>query len=226
MRYALRAKAAGASKLAKRQKINEQVSCENRVCRANTTCIHIDIKSTELPLEVRGKLFLHYHHICAAMGCPHAPIDNVRALARSAFDHISVFPLLAKGEYNEMIRAHEMILYKSFSGASIDSKTLRCAIVLSEFPSSDYPDIEIGLAYLFTNELMGKRHKGPKEMILNCAQDELLDIRSIKGQIGAPIFLGRPDQNRGILVSSVLGYANQKALNSAILIQGIDINVR
>ena len=36
--------------------------------------IHIDEHSNELPKEVRGH-FIHYTHICHALGCPHAPID-------------------------------------------------------------------------------------------------------------------------------------------------------
>ena len=53
--------------------ISKGVLCPKKTHRINgIKVIHRDEKSSELPEMVRGH-FIHYTHICQALGCPHAP---------------------------------------------------------------------------------------------------------------------------------------------------------
>jgi len=224
--FAMKAKASAATTLEGRQQIDEQVACNQRQMTANTVSIHDDIASPELPVEVRSKIFLHYHHICAVMGCPHAPLSNVKALMPQALSHISVFPKLSKGEYAEMHDKHQVLAVTYFPTETIVETKIDCASVQTIFLSEDYPDIEIALAYLLSDQLNGKRHIGSKDVILAAKAKVGLTVRTITGQDQAPLFIGRSSSNRGVLLSSPTGRANKKALASKISITGININVR
>lgn len=58
--------------------LNYGTLCPNRSYRVNgRKCSHEDENSTDLPPQVRGH-FIHYTHICQAMGCPHAPSSWLR----------------------------------------------------------------------------------------------------------------------------------------------------
>lgn len=223
--FAMMAKAKDVSILSKKQETEEQTPCNQRNIIANDVSIHDDIKSPTLPNEVRGKLFLHYHHICAAMGCPHAPLANVHEIVKNAVNHISVFPKLSKGGYQEMELVHLNLATGQFSSTQ-NFITLSCKDILLEFNKRNYKDIEIGLAYLLSEKLNGKRHIGSKDIILNNNLTQSLVIAVIDNLEGSPIFIGNNENDRGVLVSSVSGEANQIALKSHIKITGIDINVR
>ena len=67
------------------------------------------IFSEDLPKEVRGKLFLHYSHICAVIGCPFAPIKKLQELARQYRCFISALPLLTKDNKTEITKVFNNI---------------------------------------------------------------------------------------------------------------------
>lgn len=47
--------------------------CPDRIYRINRRkVVHLDEHSEDLPEKVRGH-FIHYTHICDALGCPYAP---------------------------------------------------------------------------------------------------------------------------------------------------------
>lgn len=223
--FSMKAKAKDASRLQHRQKIEEQLPCNERTCRTGPISIHREIDSADLPPEVRNKLFLHYHHICAALNCPYAPIESVRHLVRHAKEFISVFPLLSKGSYDEMLALHRAIICENFPDKELGSVTLSCSSAIDKFQDF-YPDIKTGLAYLFTERLKGKRHTGNQDDIIRKAARKAVDIKSLSDCDGAPLFVGRENINRGFVVSSVSGDANQAMLKKKISIHGIDINVK
>lgn len=59
----------------KRGTVSRGKLCPNRRYNINRVkVVHQDENSSELPKEVRGH-FMHYTHICHALGCPHAPVS-------------------------------------------------------------------------------------------------------------------------------------------------------
>ncbi len=222
--FNMKAKAISAIKLVARQNVKQQPPCEVRNCRAGTISIHKEIGSPDLPYEVRNKIFLHYHHICAAMSCPHAPYDNVREMVCDSFQHISVLPLLSKGNYDEMDVLHKDIMLKYFSDYERYKVKMKCSVFLERYEDF-YSESRTGIAYLFSEKLKGKRHLGPQEKIIKNSLNDYMDLKMIPGTDYAPIFLGTPLNNRGIIISSVKGFANQKLLREMIKIKGIDIDV-
>lgn len=224
--FAMKAKATSVNKLAKKQVKSEQVPCNQRAVSANTLSIHNDIDSSDLPIEVRNKLFLHYHHICAVMGCPYAPIDNIQKLMPEAKLHISATPLLSKGGYIEMAATHQDLLKASFSSSTIIENKMTCSEIIEVYPDAEYHKIKSALAYILASELNGKRHVGNQDEILAKNSSEILIVREISVQDKAPIFIGLKSNDRGVVVSCPSGGANQLMLNTKIKIQGININVQ
>lgn len=223
--FAMKAKASDATSLASKQRHEEQSPCEQRSIASNTVSIHKDIKNTRLPAEVRGKLFLHYHHICAAMGCPHAPASRVLDLVQDAYSHVSVHPRLSKGTYAEMQSVLKTISSADFPDGLISERTSSCENIINSY-LSDYPDLKVALAYLLSDQLNGKRHAGSMEPILASKKNTVLSISSIEGVDRAPTFIGNVKNNRGVIISCPIGEANSAALPSRIEISGIDIRVR
>lgn len=77
--FALQAKAIDATRIKKNQKKNEQVSCPLRKIRQpSPLTVHEDMDSQSLPSSVRNKLFFHYFHYCASLGCKYAPTEEVK----------------------------------------------------------------------------------------------------------------------------------------------------
>lgn len=77
--YGMECKRLGLEKLLeierrRRGTISKGKLCPNRRYRINRAkVVHRDENSSELPKQVRGH-FIHYTHICCALGCPHAPV--------------------------------------------------------------------------------------------------------------------------------------------------------
>lgn len=224
--FAMKAKATSVNKLAKKQVKSEQAPCNQRAITANTLAIHNDINSSDLPIQVRNKLFLHYHHICAVMGCPHAPMNNIQKLMPEAKLHISATPLLSKGSYKEIAAIHQDLLNVSFSTSAIIEKKMSCSEIIEVYPDADYHKIKSALAYILASELNGKRHVGNQDEILAKNSSDILIVREISAQDKAPIFIGLKSNDRGVVVSCPSGGANQLMLNTKIKIQGISINVQ
>ena len=222
--FAMKAKAADATALAGRQQTEEQTPCIQRQSAPNTVSIHDDIKCQELPTEVRGKLFLHYHHICAAMGCPHAPVAKVIELVKQATSHVCVHPRLSKGGYEEIKVTHTNIATTDFTSGSVNVYKSTCSSIIQNY--RDYPDIQVALAYLLSSTLNGKRHVGSMRPILDANANIILETRVISGFDRAPLFVGISSSDRGALLSCPTGGANATALESKIFINGIDISVR
>lgn len=224
--FFLRSKVEHATVLSKRQKNSNQPSCPERIPRTNTLSIHNDVGSTALPIEVRSKIFLHYLHICAAMGCQFAPQNAVLAMIPNAKNHISVFPLLSKGNFNNIKSFFLSLITTHFPSSSTTRSTDTCGNLRVFLSKNGYSDGDSGLAYLVSTKLNGKRHVGSKNMILEKNKHISLVLESISGVQGSPIFVGNSNNKRGVILSNPLGAANQQALRNKIVCNGIDIYVR
>jgi hypothetical protein len=222
--FAMKAKASDVITLANQQISHEQLPCSVRHVSANTVSIHDDINDSTLPGEVRGKLFLHYHHICAAMGCPHAPLAEVQRIMGQAATHVSVYPLLSKGGFKESLAVHLKLATSSFPTSLIIKHSLSCENILKNH-SLDYTSLNIALAYLLSSNLNGKRHVGSMGPILLDNAHVVLEVREITGVGSAPLFIGNRSLDRGVVVSCPTGSANAIALKSKVNINGIEIRV-
>jgi hypothetical protein len=89
--------------LAKNEPARLDVSpCALRDFDFKDTSIHPGIFDKSLPLEVRGKVYLHFYQACLSMGCEYAPKESVLEKTLSASQSISVLPTLQKGTNEEM----------------------------------------------------------------------------------------------------------------------------
>lgn len=225
--FAMRSFSVGATELASNQKIANQKPCLHREIESpGIKVIHKDIDSPDLPVEVRNKMFLHYFHICAAMGCPFAPIDEVRALVSNYAKYISNFPTLLKGEYEEVLEKYNKIAVDYFSKESISSLNMKINSVMTSFHGDGYSSLKLAVAYLVDNDLRGKRTSGKAEDILNKHQNESIEVREFRALEGAPLFVANKKLKRAAIISSAVSELNQKALLNRIEIVGLDINVK
>lgn len=185
--FALKAKAIDIDELKKTQDKNEQETCLNRkLSKPSPVSIHNEINSNSLPLTVKNKLFFHYHHYCAVLGCKYAPIEEIEKIVADYSDYIFVLPRLEKGTIIE--------IEKSFN--EINNKYLN-QLGLSEYSQlSGYlqvaQNIKIGVLFLVMkpksnsalsndfNEII-KTHNLPmkwKMLIDNQLNKKLLDFKT------------------------------------------------
>lgn len=89
------------------------VKCEDAVLRPNgITAKHVEDDCPGLPASIRGGVYIHHKHICAVLGCPHAPVGEVVKLIREAPHYVMPFTVLHKGTLQEIegIISNEQIL--------------------------------------------------------------------------------------------------------------------
>lgn len=223
--FAMQSKAKDAIDLKISQKTQEQLPCRKRIPKAGFISIHSNIYFHEMPKEVRGRLFLHYHHFCAVLGCKHAPVNAVRAMIKKdAYTHISPFPVLLKEEdFKETEVKYDSIMRSSFGDRPSEAKEITCERALSDFPSSSYPEIESALAFLFTDRLRGKRHVGPKESILNASSQKKVIVKPAIPNDYFPLLLINKSNKRAAIVSSNNKAILAKALKDKISIDDVRI---
>ena len=224
--FAMQAKSFGVTELEKQQTKEAQLPCKERKPKFSTVAIHTDIASNDLPKEVRNQLFFHYHHICAVMGCQFAPIDEIKKSVQNYKNLISVFPKLAKGTCQEINDKFNQIKEKYFFNETIITDIYSVAQILESDLNKEYQDLEIGLAFLFSPELNGKRHIGSKDEIIKQTLLENVSIFHPENLEGTPIMLQNNSNNRAIIVSSVSSKFNQQIIEQIIEVDGIKVKVK
>jgi hypothetical protein len=226
--FAMHSKALDVDSLQKKQKTPQQFPCKERKTHGvNPVSIHEDIKSKDLPEEVRAKLFFHYHHICAVMDCPFAPVKEMKKLVDKADELIFVFPRIIKGPIAETRKYFkDKIISKYFSGAEMEKTSITCQNMIADgSPFGGYGEMKTGLAYLFSKTLNGKRHVGPLSKIIDDSLEKKLEVESLPLIDGAPILISNPKNGRSAIVSSQSGKANLQVLKKTISIKGLNVNV-
>ncbi len=99
--FALQAKSIDVKQIEKSQTTHSQHKCPFREIRKpSSVTVHQDINSNSLSPEVRNKLFFHYFHYCAVLGCKHAPYQEVQKIVANKNEFISFFPRLSKGKFS------------------------------------------------------------------------------------------------------------------------------
>lgn len=250
--FSLQAKSAAAGRAAQRQTVEDQGPCEKRtlVGKVKPVCIHSDIASSSLPQDVRSRVFLHYTHVCALVGCPYAPLAELKQIVQKYNYHISVLPLLQKfceaptfsvaGKHrspspastntNVAINEAENNYYHLQSLYFPSSLTRRQAVIVDDLLKDKdygvYNKLEEAVAFLFSRVLNGKRHVGNKDIIINDAKSQSIEIlRTNNISKGEPILLINRSNDRAAMISSVESSFNQSLLNKIVGTHGLAIDV-
>jgi len=163
-------------------KSNTADKCENVKISGKQTTLHRDNNWAMLPNNIRGGIYLHHKHVCAVLGCPHAPYNEVLKLINDAGRYINPFPILCKDDRNriyDIVNKDSILKNRHYTTKNypIDFflKTYfndRTALLWGTDSTNGYPVSTLidGLAFLLSankGTLMGKRTRGNREDIIH-----------------------------------------------------------
>lgn len=148
--------------------------CPERDVRATVSCVHPAEHDNRLPDSIRGGHYLHNRHVCAVLGCEHAPYEKIKSLFKNTGDLISPFPILCKDKFSkieEIIRSDSLFSERSYLTSEVDigeiySKFMdnRSELLYGNRGDNGYPITEVihGITYIIANddELNGTRVRG------------------------------------------------------------------
>ncbi|MBZ0201280.1 MAG: hypothetical protein K8H86_15535, partial [Ignavibacteriaceae bacterium] len=198
--FALQSKSIDITKIEESQKKDEQIPCNLRKLRKpSPVTIHTDQNSNDLPTEVRNKIFFHYHHFCAVIGCSHAPIEEIKKLVDHKESFISFYPRLSKGNKELLYNQIKMIKETDFPEMEINIQKSIVKNILKNEQLNDFLGIEQGIAYLFAAKLKGKRHTGNMKDIIDKCMDDEVDIISIGKNFESPLVFTNNSNNRAFI---------------------------
>jgi hypothetical protein len=225
--FALQAKSIDITEIEKHQKKNEQVPCILRKLRTpSSVSVHSDQNSKDLPVEVRNKLFFHYHHFCKVLGCPHAPTDEVNKMVSSAKKYINFFPRLSKGVQADLAGKFLDIQQKYFSDLELTIHEMTVYGLLENPIFKRFVSIEQGIAYLFADVLNGKRHIGDMQAIINGSRNNNITITTIGDGFDSPLLVTNVANQRAFICSSVDNVLNQHLTEQNIIINDVNVNIK
>lgn len=178
--------------------------CPEREIHVTPTCVHPAENDMRLPDCIRGGHFVHNRHVCAVLGCEHAPYDKISNELRHIGKIINPFPILSKKTYEdiEKIINSDPLLQRDYTDRQLSVKTLlenfqadSNAKLFSANSDSGYPIAEILQAVAFIiaedSELNGKRpkggYKGIIERHLSCDPNLTIEVR--KPNLLTPLIL-------------------------------------
>ena len=224
--FALQAKSIDVTKIQKQQKKEEQPPCYLRKLKqVSPVSVHSQQNSDELPEEVRNKIFFHYHHFCAVLGCPHAPLEEIAKLVKQKNALINFFPRLSKGTKDKLTETITNIQLTSFPNKEISRYNYIVKNIIESENFKSFSGLDQGIAYLFAPELNGKRHIGSMaEVIQNCLENEV-DILSIGNDFDSPLLIINQLNGRAFICSSVGNKLNQELIKKHIKTTNLTVNL-
>lgn len=224
--FALQAKAIDIEDLEKLQEKDAQEPCiKRKIRKPSPVCVHMDIDSPELPVEVRNKLFFHYFHFCAVLGCKYAPIKELKKIVDNYPDYIFVLPRSEKGDVKEIQNKFEILRTEFFADKNVGEYLFSVKQITENANFKNYLELEQGLAYLLSEKLHGKRHIGAKDAIIGNNLDQTVTVRTSENTTDLPLLLSNPLNNRACIVSSLKSDLNQKLINDKIQKENLSINI-
>lgn len=224
--FALQAKAIDITNIKKTQNKEEQTPCYLRKLRKpSAVSVHIDQNSNELPIEVRNKLFFHYHHFCALLNCPFAPVEEIKKLVRNANQYITFFPRLTKDNFDVLNSQFDSIKDIYFPESTKYEFEIAVKNAIENEGLSHFVGIDQGIAYLFATELNGKRHIGSMSEILKLNEAKFITIYSYDENFDSPILVRNLKNDRAFICSSIDNSLNQKIIKQKIKINGLSVSV-
>ncbi|MDR3186488.1 MAG: hypothetical protein LBU04_06790 [Christensenellaceae bacterium] len=165
--------------LEKEKNIGE--TCEAMIIESpNVSCVHPDEYSESLPPLIKDGHYLHNRHICAVMGCEHAPYNQISALIATAEQYINPFPVLTKGTrifIASIVQSNKLYSDRTYSDRDIEIAYLfglykeNARSLLFGSDTSGYPVNEVANAIAFLvaaklDRLNGNRPRGNMDEII------------------------------------------------------------
>ncbi|HTN09134.1 hypothetical protein [Agriterribacter sp.] len=225
--FALQAKSIDVTTIEKKQKKEEQIPCYLRKLRKpSPITVHGDQNSLELPIEVRNKIFFHYHHFCAVLNCPHAPKKEIEELIKQKNSLINFFPRLSKGSKKELQKIFEKIQSTYFPAEEISQQKIKISKLLEDETFVDFAGLDQGIAYLFATSLSGKRHIGSMSKILNQCTENIVLVSTIGSGFNSPLLVVNTSNQRAFICSSVSNKLNQEMIKRKITVKGLNVNIQ
>ncbi|HEY8781252.1 MAG TPA: hypothetical protein VIM16_06540 [Mucilaginibacter sp.] len=224
--FALQAKSIDINKIERLQLKSEQTPCLLRKLKQpSPVSVHVDQNSPDLPVEVRNKLFFHYHHFCSVLNCPYAPIGEIRKLVTQKESLINFFPRLTKGMKNDLYYKLQQIQTLYFPTSKLSETKMIVKNILEDEKLHEYSSIGQGIAYLLSKTLNGKRHIGSMDHILKANTDAELIVYSIEKYYESPILIVNSLNERAFLSSSVKNALNQYLIRKKVNVVGLKVNL-
>ena len=172
---------------------NDADICENLPVSGKQTTVHRDIDSHLLPDAIRGGIYLHNKHVCAVMGCQHAPYQRVEELLVRAGEYVNPFPVLYKDTKvsiskvileDDILKNREYSHFKMRVADLYARRTELNGLLFGDGGLAGYPINLIiqGMAFLLSaqkGELNGKRTRGIQSEIFDRALSEDPDVKVI-----------------------------------------------
>lgn len=225
--FALQSKSLDITRIEKNQKHDEQIPCYLRKLRKpSPVTVHSDQNSNDLPEEVRNKLFFHYHHFCAVLGCPHAPVDEIKKLVKQNKTLINFYPRLSKGTDVDLLIKLKDIQSKDFSGKLLFKRKIGVNELIEYKLLKDYSGIELGLAYVFSISLKGKRHSGNMNAIIISNLDCIIELVSIGEGLNGPLLFINEENHRAFICSSVTNKLNQELISRKVVVKKLIVSLK
>ncbi len=224
--FALQAKSIDITIIEKQQKKEEQPPCYlRRLKQVSPISIHCEQNSEELPAEVRNKIFFHYHHFCAVLGCLHAPNDEIAKLVKMKNSLISFFPRLSKGTSKELKTIFENIQSSSFPNKELNNQIFIVKSLVEDEIFKGFSGLDLGIAYLFAPKLNGKRHVGNMDEIIEASMEKTLAIISIGEDFDSPLLIVNTSNDRAVICSSIGIKVNQELIKKHIKTDNLIVNI-
>ena len=227
--FVAKAKAQAVSKLKEKQATKEAVACSERtVPTGKLVAVHDEIESIKLPEAVRGKLFFHYHHVCALLGCEFAPTEGVKSMVRKNAAKLVLaypFPRLRKDDEEVLVRFFDEKILPFSGTGSKRTKKVTCRELLEDDNYKLYPDLEQSLAYLFAPSLRGRRPVGPTEEIIKASLDQDVKVQELQEQL-SPLLLINDSNKRAAVVSSPRWSVNERLIRERLEVNGLEVKYR
>gem|GEM_PF-174791 len=220
--FAFRTKAESSLENRKLQQTKHSATpCPEREIHAKISCVHPAENSKELPSCIRGGHYIHNRHVCAVLGCEHAPYEKIKDLFNNAGELISPFPVLCKDSVERIasiVDSDPLLKNREYSVFRIGVSALfkqyeknnNALLYGDKEKESGYPLSEImqGIAYIIAdnNELNGKRPKGNFTELIKRHIDRNpdLSVEFQKPDLLTPLII--TDNNRSALIGACNPY--------------------
>lgn len=199
--FAFRTKAESSQENRQLQKETHSAKeCETRGLSISASCIHPAEKDKRLPEAIRNGHYIHSKHVCAVLGCEHAPYSLLKPYLKKVGDYISPFPILCKAPKNEIERivsSDNLMSKRTYQDIRWKVATLlkvfrekEKSLMGGNTLTTGYPLSEIlkGIAYVVADddELSGKR---PKKSFIKILEKHLEQNQQLSVVVKVPELL-------------------------------------
>lgn len=208
--------------LEKKENVAEPCS-ERKIKLPDVSCVHCDENSMLLPDVIRGGHYLHNRHVCAVLGCEHAPYSEVEYLINNAEYCITPFPVLLNGTSSDIQKIlddepiYKKMTYRDFRFKIADLYAKSDEFLFGTDEQNGYPLSKVvrSMAYLIAAP-MGKVH-GTRPM---GSQDAIISDY-LKLEPNGEVVISVPNVLSAIIIrrgdfASIVGANNPKGFKKLI----------